>query len=538
MHCMNKTLRLLFLLLIVPLNLMAFSAEPFEVVEFSILHTSDIHAHLMAFDGPTGNGVGGYARIKDYRKSLEDKGREVVMLSSGDIFQGTYFYRFFQGIPDVEFMNSTGYAAMTLGNHEFDNGQEALAEAVSYAEFPILAANIVFKKIPQLQSKIKPYTMITAGKGANPVKIALIGLTPENLKEIVQPLFVNDFDVCDASVAIKRYLPEIKAQNPDMIILLSHLGWERELKLFEEFPELDGILGGHTHLAVDPPAVVSGNRGHRFMSQPGEWGQHVTRYDISFYRDSTTHKVDVTAAGLVAMGNDKSEDGAIADAVHKLWVQVEGKVSVALGVADVFLNGERHSIRNMETNLGNLVADCFASFASTDMALINGGGIRSSIATGTITVGDCLNALPFDNYLVNLELSGASIKKVFAQVAHESEQAGGFGGFLQVSRGVQVDYSQAEISVKFNGKELEDEKLYSVCTIDFLAAGGNGLGGFTEAVEAHSTGKMTADVFMQFIQDEKVVAPGIEDRIKLKHTVSKHKMPKGVIKSIPFPTQP
>ncbi|PKL41986.1 MAG: hypothetical protein CVV41_16170 [Candidatus Riflebacteria bacterium HGW-Riflebacteria-1] len=530
---MNKTLWLLFLLLIVPLNLMAFSPEPFEVVEFSILHTSDVHAHLMAFDGPTGNGVGGYARIKKYKDSLEEQGREVVMLSSGDAFQGTYFYRFFQGIPDFEFMSNTGYAAMTLGNHEFDSGQEALAEAASYAKFPLLAANIVFKKIPQLQSRIKPYTIVNAGKSENPVKIAIIGLVPEELKEIVQPMFVSDFDVCDAAVAIRRYLPEIRAQKPDMILLLSHLGWERELELFEEFPEIDGILGGHTHLAIDPPAVVMGDRGHRFMSQPGEWGQHVTRYDIAFYRNSD-HKVDVLSAGLVPMNKEKPEDKAMAQTVLKLWQQIEDKVNVVLGTAEVFLNGERDFIRNMETNLGNLVADCFADYTSADIALINGGGIRSSIATGSITVGDCLNVLPFDNYLVKLKMSGASIKRVFEKVAQEIEHAGGFGGFLQVSRGLQVNYSGL-LSVKFNGKELVDDQIYTVCTIDFLAAGGNGLAGFTEAVEAESTGKLTGDVFMKHIKAAASVAPVTENRIILRQTVKKVKMPKGTIKSIPTP---
>lgn len=531
---MKKTLRLLFLLLIVPFGLLASSPDSSEFVEFSILHTSDIHAHLMAFDGPTGQGVGGYARIKKYKNLLEEQGREVVMLSSGDIFQGTYFYRFFQGIPDIEFMNSTGYAAMTLGNHEFDNGQEALAEAVAYAKFPILAANIAFKKIPQLQSRIKPYTIVTAGKSDNPVKIAIIGLTPENLKEIVQPLFVNDFDVRDASVTLKKYLPEIKAQQPDMILLLSHLGWERELELFAEFPELDGILGGHTHLAIDPPAVVNGPRGHRFMSQPGEWGQYVTRYDIAYYRNSSRH-VDVLAAGLVAMGNDRPEDINMAQAVLKLWQQIEDKVSVVLGVAEVYLNGERDFIRSMETNLGNLVADCFAEQTSTDMALINGGGIRSSIATGPITVGDCLNVLPFDNYLVKLKLSGSSIKKAFTHVAEELSEVGGFGGFLQVSRGLQVDYSQSEISVRLNGEELVDDQIYSVCTIDFLAAGGNGMSGFTEAIETESTGKLTGDIFMKHIQSEASVAPVTEGRIKLKQTVTKIKMPNGVIKNVPTP---
>lgn len=267
----------LLLVVLLPVYLAAFSPEPFEAVKFSILHTSDIHAHLMQFDNADGKTVGGYARIKNYRDSIAKSGKDVLMLSSGDIFQGTFFYRFFQGIPDIEFMNQTGYAAMTLGNHEFDNGQEALAEALTYAKFPILAANIQFKKIPALQCRIKPYTISEVGPEGNKIRVAIIGMVPEELKTIVQPVFVNDFTVLDAAATLHKYLPEIRQANPDMILLLSHLGWDRELQLFEEFPELDGILGGHTHLAINPPAVVTGARGHRFMSQPGEWGQFVTR---------------------------------------------------------------------------------------------------------------------------------------------------------------------------------------------------------------------------------------------------------------------
>ena len=233
----------LLLVVLIPACLSAFSAQNFDIINFSILHTSDLHAHLMQWETPEGKTVGGYARIKNYKDSIEKQGREVLMLSSGDIFQGTFFYRFFQGIPDIEFMNDTGYAAMALGNHEFDNGQEALAEALAYAKFPVLAANIQFKKIPALQVKIKPYTFAEVGPEGKKIKVALIGLAPEELKTIVQPVFVNDFTVLDAAETLRRYLPEIKKAKPDMILLLSHLGWDRELQLFEEFPELDGILG-------------------------------------------------------------------------------------------------------------------------------------------------------------------------------------------------------------------------------------------------------------------------------------------------------
>jgi 5'-nucleotidase len=511
-----------------------FTADPFEVIDFTILHTSDIHAHLMAFDGPTGNSVGVYARIKKYKDNLEKQGREVVLLSSGDLFQGTLFYRFFQGIPDIEFMNQTGYSAMALGNHEFDNGQEALAEALSYAKFPVLAANIEYRKIPQLQNRIRPYTFIKVGKNEKKIKIALIGLVPEELKQIVQPVFVKDFAVRGAVSTLRRILPEIHREKPDMILVLSHLGWEKDLELFETFPEIDGFLGGHTHLAINPPAVVTGERGHRFISQPGEWGQHVTRYDISFYRHSR-QKVEVAAAGLIPMESILPEDPEIADKARKLWEQIQVKVSVPLGRTEVFLNGERACVRNMETNLGNLVADCFAEMFPADMALINGGGIRSSIATGTITVGDCLNVLPFDNYLVRLTISGEALRRVFSQVAAEMSQPGGFGGFLQVSRGLEVDFSQPEVVVRYNGRLLDNDQLYTVTTNEFLAGGGNGLTAFTEAEQTESSGVMTADAFMKFIVAKQTVEPLTENRIKLANTVKKIKMPKGLVKSIPQP---
>jgi len=513
---------------------MAFSEAPFEAVSFSILHTSDVHAHLMQFDNAAGQLTGGYARIKSYRDSLKKAGKDVLMVSSGDIFQGTFFYRFFQGIPDIEIMNETGYAAMTLGNHEFDNGQPALAEALSYSNFPVLAANIQFRKIPALQVRVKPYIITEVGPAGKKIRVAIIGMVPEELKTIVQPVFVNDFNVCNAAAALRQYLPEIKQAKPDMILLLSHLGWDRELQLFEEFPELDGILGGHTHMLIDPPAVVSGQRGHRFMSQAGEWGQNITRYDITFYRNSP-RPVEITAAGQVPMQAKLAEDIKVANRVNLLWNQIQEKVTVPVAETKVYLNGDRGEVRNRETNLGNLLADCFKDTVPSDMALVNGGGIRSSIATGAVTVGDVLNVLPFDNYLMRLTMNGASLRKVFSEVASYSATSGGFGGFLQVSEGLRVDYTGSLPKITFRGAPLKDDELYTVTTIDFLAAGGNGLSGFTEAVKTESTGHMTADMFMKFLHEAQTVCPGVEGRIKIVPSTSKYKLPKGVVKSIPRP---
>ncbi|MDD3001836.1 MAG: bifunctional UDP-sugar hydrolase/5'-nucleotidase, partial [Candidatus Riflebacteria bacterium] len=493
-----------------------------EPVRLTILHTSDIHAHLMEFENQNNEIVGGYARIKKYKDALEAEGQSVLMLSSGDISQGTFFYRFFEGVPDVEYMNQTGYAAMTLGNHEFDKGQEILVEAIKNAKFPILGANIKFKRIPSLQNLIKPYTIVNTGKD-NSIKVAIIGLVPENLTSVVQSVFVKDIDIKKAQNTVRALLPEIKAQKPDMILVLSHLGWEKELEVFEQFPEIDGILGGHTHLFIDPPAVTKGANGHRFMSQPGEFGQNVTRYDINIYKNSS-FKIEVERAGLIKMDYKVENDPKISVEVQKLWKQIEGKVSEPVAETKVFLDGSRSNVRRIETNLGDLLCDSMAELTNADGAIMNGGGIRESIKEGTITTGDVLNVLPFDNYMVKLTLKGESLKKLFKQVNELNNTPGGFGGFLQISSAMRVDYNKTEPLMSFNQKEIDDNKLYTITTNDFLAEAGNGLSALKEAVNTETTGILGSDMFLRYLKQVKTVSPVIDGRIKTR-PVSKVKLP-------------
>ena len=505
---------------------------PTEKVEFTILHTSDIHAHLMPFDCASGTAMGGYARIKAYKDHLEEKeGRKVILLSSGDIFQGTFFYRFFQGIPDIEFMNDSGYSAMALGNHEFDSGQESLFEAVQYSKFPILAANINFKRIPELQDKIKPWTIIPISTETGTVKVGVIGMTNSKLKSIVPGVFVNDFDLSDPQKTLNRYYPEIKKAGADIVLLLSHLGWEKEVEIFNNDMRLSGVLGGHSHLPIDPPIVVSNINGDRFISEPGEWGSSITRYDCVF----DSGKLNVKSAGLIPMSNDLPEDAEMRRKIDELWEKIQVKVNVPISKTENFLDGKREHIRNQETNLGNLIADMINADINSDISVMNGGGIRASIATGTITTGDVLNVLPFDNYLVKLQLKGSSIIKVFDQVRENVLASPGFGGYLQVSRGVEVRYSQTGTEVSLQGEKLNPDKLYWVTTNDFLAWGGNGLTAFTECVASESTGMLAANAFLNFLKKNPSVNYQIEGRIISDIQLPKFKHPKGVFKRVPLP---
>ncbi len=483
-------------------------------VEITVLHTSDIHAHLMPFDCASGTAMGGYARMKAYRDRLEASGKKLVMLSSGDVFQGTLFFRFFRGIPDATFMSRMGYAAMAIGNHEFDAGQDALHEAFRDASFPILSANLRFTANKSLPGLVKQSTVVSIPVGGQTFKLGLIGITDEELENDVPKANLKGIVVEDAVTALRREVKKLQAQGCDTIFALTHAGWNRDLELAAQFPEITGFLGGHSHMFADPPLVEGSSAGHRFISQPGEFGSHVSRLDLRFEPDGQGVRCIVTAAGLVPLTSDMPEDPSIKSTVDQLWKQVEEKTSEKLAETVTRLDGDRPLVRSQETNLGNVVADSLLNAVPGQIGVINGGGIRTSIAVGAVRIADCLNVMPFDNYLTSLRMYGSTIQRLFEQVHKEMTTTAGYGGFLQVSRGFNVKYKPSGVELTYLGRPLEPGTIYTVVTNDFLANGGNGLPQFTECVSSETTAILCADALMQYVKKLKSIDARIEGRIE------------------------
>ncbi|HEY9070110.1 MAG TPA: bifunctional UDP-sugar hydrolase/5'-nucleotidase, partial [Candidatus Ozemobacteraceae bacterium] len=469
-------------------------------VDVTLIHTSDVHAHLMPFDCASGTTMGGYARMKAYRDTLVTKGRNVVLLSSGDVFQGTLFYRFYRGIPDVTFMSQMGYAAMAIGNHEFDSGQDGMFEAFRDAKFPILSANLRFGASKALDDLVKPSTIVTVPAGNRFLRIGIIGITDEELEKDVQKVFLKGIRVEDAATALRREIKNLRAQGCDAIFALTHIGWDRDLELADQFPEITGFLGGHTHVFADPPLVRQVGTSHQFVSQPGEFGNNVSRLDLRFEPSADGIRCQVLAAGLVPLTSDMPEDPGIKATVDQLWKKIEEKTSEKLADTVTRLDGDRPVVRRQETNLGNLIADAFVRAMPAQIGLVNGGGIRSSIPAGPVRVADCLNVMPFDNYLARLSMTGATLQKLFEQVRADFLSTPSYGGFMHVSRGFKVCYTPAGVELSYLGRPIEPATVYTVVTNDFLANGGNGLTPFTECLASESSGIICADAMMQHVK--------------------------------------
>ena len=252
---MNHIKRLLFICLIYSLlSVCTGQSQPLV-----IMHTNDTHSQIDPYSYKKDINVGGFLRREAAIREVRAENPYTLLLDAGDFSQGTPYFNFFKGYMEVHLMNAMGYDAATLGNHEFDNGCSALAARVKTAKFPVLCANYVFAN-KKLAKVIKPYTIIERGG----YRIGIFGLGV-NLYSFVSPQVSREVTYLDPVETARKMVAELKAQNCDMIICLSHVGVDTNMKdndfeIARQVPEIDVIVGGHSHEEINPPMVIGNTR--------------------------------------------------------------------------------------------------------------------------------------------------------------------------------------------------------------------------------------------------------------------------------------
>lgn len=254
-----------------------------------ILHTNDVHSRLEPFpmDGSRNQGLGGVAARAEQIRAVRATGEQVLLLDSGDIFQGTPYFNFYNGEPEIKAMTAMGYDACTMGNHDFDGGIENFANQLQHARFPVLICNYDFRQTP-MEYHYQPYQIFEKGKirvGVTGVGIALEGLVPENKygnTKYLEPI--------EQVSRVAEYLK--KSKKCDLVICLSHLGYKYSNNtvsdeiLAKESDHVDVILGGHTHTFFDAPVVYKNKSGKEVVvNQVGWAGIVLGRMDFSFQRN-------------------------------------------------------------------------------------------------------------------------------------------------------------------------------------------------------------------------------------------------------------
>ncbi len=504
----------------------------------NILHINDMHSRLQEISGsdatcsPTaseeGGCFGGAARlataIRDRRAALEADGAPVLTLDAGDQAQGTLFFTTYRGKAEIEMMNMIGFDAMTLGNHEFNNGPDSLADMLAVAEFPIVAGNVRVPEDHALAEHVRDHLIVEVGGE----RVGVLGVTTPDTVFLSSPAPVTfDDEIAHLTDAVSR----LQAEGVGKIILLSHVGFNRDQEIAAAVDGLSLIIGGHSHTLLSNTVEDTPDYATMVESPSGRAVPIVQAYAFSRYLGDLELHFDEAGAVISATGDTVLLDASFAEAedvaarVEELAGPIEEMIRTPVTEIAAPIDGSRENCRARECEMGNTVTDAMLAEVAPQgitIALGNGGGLRASLEAGTVTLGDVLTVLPFQNTLYTLQLPGAAIVAALEHGVNGIED--GAGRFPQVA-GLRfaLDPSVAPNEGRVSNVEVREgdawvpidpNAIYGVVTNDFMAAGGDGYGMLAaEGTDGYDTAIDLAEVLARYLSENEPFAPVLDGRI-------------------------
>jgi len=492
-----------------------------------ILHTNDHHAHLE----PVKFGdrlLGGIARrrtlIDQIRTESKTNQEPLLLLDAGDIFQGTLYFNQYLGQADLDFYNALAYDASTIGNHEFDRGQQVLADFIAKAKFPIISANLDIAPESPLYGKIRPWQILDV-KGE---KIGVFGLTTPDTAILSS---VGDgVKFTDPIAAARTSVSALKQQGINKIVALTHIGFENDVVLAQKVHDIDIIIGAHSHTPVGnipnanhpyPLVEKNGTKEPVLVVTDWEWGKYLGDLSVSFDRNG---KLIAWAGKPHALDASIKPNQEFENKLKAYAAPIEALRQKIIGKSLVALDGDRIKLRTSETSLGNLIADAILAKTKGDrvqVALINAGGIRNGLPLGNIAMGNVLEALPFGNTITRVELTGKQLKEALESGVSMAEKEEGrfpqvagirFVWDVKLPAGKRVTKIEVK-DVSGDFQLLNPQGIYRVATNNFLASGGDGYRTFAEGKNLLETGYLLSDAIAEYISANSPVKPEIENRI-------------------------
>ncbi|PZO39453.1 MAG: multifunctional 2',3'-cyclic-nucleotide 2'-phosphodiesterase/5'-nucleotidase/3'-nucleotidase [Pseudanabaena frigida] len=492
-----------------------------------ILHTNDHHAHLepVKYDDRL---LGGIARrrtlIDRIRAENKTNQEPLLLLDAGDIFQGTLYFNQYLGQADLDFYNALAYDAGTIGNHEFDRGQQVLADFIAKAKFPIISANIDIAPESPLYGKVRPWHVLDV-KGE---KIGVFGLTTPDTAILSS---VGDgVKFTDPIAAARTSVIALKQQGINKIIALTHIGFDYDVLLAQKVPDIDIIIGAHSHTPVGnipnanhpyPLVEKNGTKEPVLVVTDWEWGKYLGDLSVSFDR---TGKLIAWAGKPHALDASVKSNQEFVDKLKVYAAPIEALCQKIIGKSLVVLDGDRVKLRTSETNLGNLIANAMLAKTKGDrvqVALINAGAIRNGFPLGEITMGNVLEALPFGNSIAQIDLTGNQLKASLEHGVSLAEQEE--GRFPQVAGIRFVWDAKLPVGKRVTKVEIKDESgnfqllnpeaTYRMATNNFLASGGDGYRVFAEGQNLLETGYLLSDAIAEYITASSPLQIKAENRI-------------------------
>ena len=487
-----------------------------QTIDVTILHTNDQHGHLLAHDIPGQKLIGGVAPrmtlIEEVRQELATRNGSLLLLDGGDLNTGDPLSDLFQAEPDVKAMNLMRYHAMTVGNHEFDLPLELMLKQKQLAAFPYLSANIFDKTSGVLL--FTPLVMFEL----QGLKIAAFGITTSD---------TPDLSTCGSNPNVVFRKPEetipqvldLIRGKADFIIAMIHAEHPWVVELAKKFPEIDLIIGGHTHLPMPEALKV----GKTLIVEAGCYGQMIGRWDLKF----TNHKLSDYKYQLIGINltlpivDDQNvitcpvfpkkfaPHPEVEELLKPYLAKTEKLFNTVIAEATDDLAKEKRGPFPKSSALGNLIADVMRDVTNADVALQNVGGIRSDLLKGPITYASISRILPFANTIVTAQVTGKQIVELLTVLAQKDPNS---GGFFETSGMTFRIKNKAATDITIAGKPLDLAKQYKLATNSFIAKGGDGYKIFDTFTKV-DTGFLLSKVVVEYVQKHTPIQPNMEPRM-------------------------
>lgn len=460
--------------------------------DITILHWNDFHSHNIPWVPTSYNQdkheVGGYAVFDAYLDSLEKAYPGAIRVHAGDDFQGSPMCAVTKGLSQIEILNKVQPDFFTVGNHEFDYSWKHLDSLrLNAAKFGMYAANLIDTKTGESAT---PQFRIFLRKG---YRFALIGLTHPELDFLTMPKNLEGIEVADPAETAQNLINTLKNRNIDLFVVVSHMGIGADRRLAEAVPEIDLIIGGHSHTYMREAENVNGV----WIVQADDNGRYVgvTKFHVD-EGEITTLKMDYveTLTGKLAPSKD------VAEIVNTYEAELAEVMDEVIGTLE-----RPWTTSGPESNLGNWISDAFREATHTDIAMMNNGGVRKGLAQGKILVRDIWEIAPFGNTLVTFEWTGKELIEALDYMAKN-------GGSMQVSGiDMMLERNVGLVDALVGKAEIDPERTYSLCVNNYTASQGEKY--FGKKIEAMETGLIDRDVLIQAVRKKPIINSEIEGRV-------------------------
>lgn len=480
---------------------------------FRLLH--DTHFHGLMGDSEDAWNIANYFGLME-RLSEESPDGNGFVVGNGDDLHMSIESSVFDGKHITEMLNASPLSYNALGNHEFDNGQASLERNIGLSEFTWLSANAVDTTIDDVvgaEQGAERYAL----EEVDGVTVGFTGLAPEDTAAVSSPDDETEFR--EYAAASEAVIEDMRADGADIVVLLSHISSYNAEELAAEVDGYDVMVGDHASEVYEEPAEINDT----ILSFVGDEFDYVGQLDFEIENgeivDYTFEKHDLVE--LVEAGEvDPHEE--IEELLVEFEAELDEELDETIGETEVELDVRTEIVRGEESNFGNWLTDVMRAEFDADVAIQNGGGIRSDelYPEGEITRRIVQEILPFPNHTTLLEVTGETLAEAIEIGVSTVEE--GHGRFPQVS-GMSFTYDpdaapeQRVERIEIGGEELDPDETYELATNDFLAEGGDGyemLAGDADVVYPPDEGTLLSALVIEAIEAQAVIAPTVEGRIR------------------------